>query len=66
MANNTEKSVVDDTFKEIDEKFAILSSESRDWIKMKLMEHISEAYNRGKKQQKQKKTTFFLLYIIKN
>jgi hypothetical protein len=52
MAENTKKSVVDDTFKEIDEKFAILSPESRDWFKMKLMEHISEAYQRGKKEQK--------------
>lgn len=52
MAENTKKSVVDDTFKEIDEKFAILNPESRDWIKMKLMEHISEAYKRGKKEQK--------------
>jgi len=51
MAKNTEKSVVDDTFKEIDLKFAILNKESRDWFKMKLMEHISEAYNRGKKEK---------------
>lgn len=65
MAENKKTSVVDDTFKEIDEKFSILSEESKNWIKQKLLFHISEAYERGKKEQKQKKIIFFIKYIKK-
>jgi hypothetical protein len=54
MANNNEekKSVLDITFKEIDEKFSILNKENIDWIKSKIMDHITEAYERGSKVKK--------------
>lgn len=52
MIENKKTSVVDDTFKEIDEKFSIINEESKNWIKQKLLFHISEAYERGKKEQK--------------
>jgi len=44
-------SVVDDTFDEIDKKFNNLSEESISWIKQKILWHISEAYERGKKDK---------------
>jgi hypothetical protein len=44
------KTLIEQTFDEIDEHFSILSSESRSWIKNKLMYHISEAYERGRKE----------------
>lgn len=45
-------SIVDKTFKEIDEKLSILNTETIDWIKAKIMWHITEAYERGKKEKK--------------
>jgi hypothetical protein len=43
------KSITDDTFKELDEKFSgILNEETINYIKGKILWHISEAYNRGK------------------
>jgi hypothetical protein len=42
------KSVVDDTFKELDTKLSILNKETVDWIKQKMLYHINEAYERGK------------------
>jgi hypothetical protein len=41
-------SVVDDTFKELDEKLSIINKETKDWLKQKMLWHISEAYERGK------------------
>jgi len=41
-------SVVDDTFKELDEKLSIINKETKDWLKQKILWYISEAYNRGK------------------
>ena len=45
-------SVVTETFKEIDSKLSILNEETRDWVKMKIMTHIDEAYKRGKNTRK--------------
>ena len=59
MKSINESSVVDDTFNEIDEKLSILNKETVDWIKQKMLFHISEAYERGTKNKKQKKTSFF-------
>ena len=42
----------DDTFNEIDEKLSILNKETVDWIKQKMLFHISEAYERGTKNKK--------------
>jgi hypothetical protein len=56
------KSVVDDTFKEIDVKMSILNNETKDWIKQKLMEHITEAYLRGKAETSEKD----ILLILQN
>ena len=46
--SKTNGSVVDDTFKELDEKLSIINKETKDWLKQKIMWHISEAYERGK------------------
>jgi hypothetical protein len=42
------KSVVEETFEELDAKLSILNKETVDWIKQKMLYHISEAYERGK------------------
>ena len=47
----TKTSIVDDTFKELDEKLTILNKETVDFIKSKILFHISEAYERGKKEK---------------
>ena len=46
--SKTNGSVVDDTFKELDEKLSIINKETKDWLKQKILWHISEAYERGK------------------
>jgi len=46
--NLGKKSVVDDTFDEIDKRLSVLNPETIDWIKQIIMNHITEAYNRGK------------------
>lgn len=51
--NKDKKSIVDDTFIELNEKFKILSTEGRDWIKSKILWHISEAYERGRKNERE-------------
>jgi len=49
IINNENKSIIDDTFKEIDKKFkSILNDSTINWIKTIIMSHITEAYNRGK------------------
>ena len=48
IENKTNGSVVDDTFKELDEKLSIINKETKDWLKQKFLWHISEAYERGK------------------
>lgn len=48
IESKTNGSVVDDTFKELDEKLSIINKETKDWLKQKIMWHISEAYERGK------------------
>ena len=48
IESKTNGSVVDDTFKEIDEKLSILDKEIKSWIKQKIMWHIAEAFERGK------------------
>jgi len=48
IESKTNGSVVDDTFKELDEKLKIINKETKDWLKQKIMWHISEAYERGK------------------
>lgn len=45
------KSIVEDLFKQIDEKFKCLNDESKEWIKVQIMTHIQEAYTRGQKTQ---------------
>ena len=52
MKNINKSSVVDDTFKEIDDKLSILNKETVEWIKQKILFHISEAYERGTKNKK--------------
>lgn len=47
-SSETSKSIVDETFKEIDEKLSIINKETKDWLKLKIMWHITEAYKRGK------------------
>ena len=46
--SKTNGSVVDDTFKELDEKLSIINKETKDWLKQKILWPISEAYERGK------------------
>ena len=48
IESKTNGSVVDDTFKELDEKLSIINKETKDWLKQKFLWHISEAYERGK------------------
>jgi len=48
IESKTNGSVVDETFKELDEKLSIINKETKDWLKQKIMWHISEAYERGK------------------
>ena len=48
IESKTNGSVVDDTFKELDEKLKIINKETKDYLKQKIMWHISEAYERGK------------------
>ena len=48
IESKTNVSVVDETFKELDEKLSIINKETKDWLKQKIMWHISEAYERGK------------------
>lgn len=49
--SSEKKSVVEDTFNEIDTKFSkILNEKTIDWIKQKILWHISEAYERGKQE----------------
>jgi len=48
IESKTNGSVVDDTFKELDEKLSIINKETKDWLKQKILWHISEAYERGK------------------
>ena len=48
MESKTSGSVVDETFKELDEKLSIINKETKDWLKQKILMHISEAYERGK------------------
>lgn len=46
--NKPAGSIVEETFKELDEKLSVINKETRDWIKLKIMWHITEAYDRGK------------------
>ena len=46
-----DNSVVDKTFKEIDERLSILNKETLNWLKQSIMTHISEAYERGKSEK---------------
>ena len=46
--SKTNSSVVDDTFKELDVKLSIINKETKDWLKQKILWHITEAYERGK------------------
>ena len=48
IESKTNGSVVDDTFKELDEKLSIINKETKDWLKQKFLWHILEAYERGK------------------
>jgi hypothetical protein len=48
IESKTNGSIVDDTFKELDEKLSIINKETKDWLKQKMLWHISEAYERGK------------------
>ena len=48
IKSKTNGSIVDDTFKELDEKLSIVNKETKDWLKQKILWHISEAYERGK------------------
>ena len=48
----TNKMVADDTFKEIDKKLIIINKETKDWLKQKILWHITEAYERGKRENK--------------
>ena len=48
IKSKTNGSIVDDTFKELDEKLSIINKETKDWLKQKILWHISEAYERGK------------------
>jgi hypothetical protein len=48
IESKTNGSVVDDTFKELDEKLSIINKETKDWLKQKILWHISESYERGK------------------
>jgi len=41
-------SVVDYTFKQLDEKFSILDKETKDWLKQTILYHIAESYEKGK------------------
>ena len=42
-------SVVDSTFKELDERLSILDKDTINFIKIKILNHITEAYERGKR-----------------
>ena len=42
-------SVVDSTFKELDERLSILDKDTINFIKTKILDHITEAYERGKR-----------------
>ena len=48
IESKTNGSIVDETFNELDEKLSIINKETKDWLKQKIMWHISEAYERGK------------------
>ena len=48
IESKTNGSVVDETFKELDEKLSIINKETKDWLKQKILWHITEAYERGK------------------
>ena len=48
IESKTNGSVVDNTFKELDEKLSIINKETKDWLKQRILWHISEAYERGK------------------
>ena len=48
IKTKTKGSIVDDSFKELDEKLSIVNKETKDWLKQKILWHISEAYERGK------------------
>ena len=41
-------SIVDETFKELDEKLSVINKVTKNWLKQIILWHISEAYERGK------------------
>jgi len=46
------KPTIEDSFKEIDEKLNILDKDTINWVKGKMLLHISDAYERGKENNK--------------
>ena len=49
-------SVVDNTFKELDERLSILDKDTINFIKTQILDHTTEAYERGKRDGQEDST----------